>query len=467
LTRAGKTSLKGALMAEVRSKSGRADIRSTASAAEVASKALVRVRPQDRAGFPVKRAPGSVDPLKWKTVAGKEVAIDFSRSAWLPDDWAQGVKTTEPIARSRPGAGGTYTVFLSPEGRTFYHGWAVEDYLGRKLGPKDGFGGQLRLATKMQEQISASWDTDANFFKLLNANERKHLPKAGDLHYCIISARRASSVDGMKSIAAVQAAFKAAKIEPVWYVDEASLQDYRGLGLNAVVGGKLTAARNRALNDAFRMGKACVQVSDDISAWEYRHGPRATSRDDDAQNAAYDAARRYLVTPVAAARFILAKMRGVADGVPPRLGGVYMLGSCSRTMFDDPHSRKGFIIGDFFVADKSPVRFDESMTLKEDYDFTCSHLDKYGSIMRLNRMTVSAKHYSNSGGAVTVRNTKEEQRNISILHAKWPGAFTDNAKRKNEVLLKWGCVRHKLAVEQATKVKKVTKALKATSKRRL
>mmetsp|Transcript_60640 Transcript_60640/g.130146 ORF Transcript_60640/g.130146 Transcript_60640/m.130146 type:complete len:501 (-) Transcript_60640:185-1687(-) len=472
LRKSGKVSLRAALAAAVKHTSSRPDIRSTEAAPEVASNALMKVLPKDRAGYPVKRAPGSVDPLKWKTVNGKQVSIDFNRAPWLPDDWAQGVKSTEAIARSKPGQGGTYTVFLSPDGRTFYHGWACEAHLGRTLGPKDGWNGQLRLAKVMHEQTKMSWDSDANFFKLLSANESKHLPKPEDLHFCIISARRASSIDGMKSIAGVQAAFMSAKVVPTWYVDEASLEDYRGLGLKAVVGGKLTPSRNKALHDAFRMKKACVQVSDDISTWEYRHGPQAESRDDDACNAAYEAAKQYVVSPVAAARFILAKMRGVSEGVPPKLGGVYMLGSCSRKMHDDPLCRNGFIIGDFFVADVSPLRFDEEMNLKEDYDFTCSHLDKYGSVMRLDRMTVSAKHYSNSGGAVTMRDKKgkEEQRNIQILHRKWPGAFTDNGRRKNEVLLKWGCVRHKLATEEAKKTaqkakkttKKVKKAIKKT-----
>ena len=35
---------------------------------------------------------------------------------------------------------------------------------------------------------------------------------------------------------------------PKWYVDQASLEDYKGLGSGAVVGGILTAARNMALN---------------------------------------------------------------------------------------------------------------------------------------------------------------------------------------------------------------------------
>jgi len=230
-----------------------------------------------------------------------------------------------------------------------------------------------------------------------------------------------------------------AGVTPTWYVDEASLKDYRALGLKAVVGGKLTAARNKCLKDASRLGKVCVQVSDDISAWEYRHGKRAKQRSDDLQNAAHAAAQRYIVSPVAAARFILAKMRGALGPKKPQLGGVYMLGSCARTFSSDEFVRQHFILGDFFVVDKSKVHFDESMTLKEDYDFTCAHIRAHGSVLRCNRMTLSVKHYSNTGGAVDERDKKgkKERMNIAILHQKWPGCFRPNPKRKNEVIMKW------------------------------
>jgi len=81
--------------------------------------------------------------------------------------------------------------------------------------------------------------------------------------------------------------------------------------------------------------------------------------------------------------------------------------------------------------------FDEEMKLKEDYDFACSHIKKHGSVMRCQRMTLTVKHYSNVGGAVAVRNSPEEQRNIAILHSKWPGVFRNNPKRKNEVIMRW------------------------------
>merc|ERR1719161_1770634 len=159
-----------------------------------------------------------------------------------------------------------------------------------------------------------------------------------------------------------------------------------------------------------------LQVSDDISSWEYRDGKRATERTDDAVNAAYKKARRYIVSPLAAALFIVAKMRSVEDP-KPKLGGVYMLGSCARTFAGDELSRHHFILGDFLVIDKgSTVLFDETIGLKEDYDFTCAHIQKYGSVMRCNRMTITVKHYDNAGGAVSNRNTQEEQRNINILN---------------------------------------------------
>jgi len=117
-----------------------------------------------------------------------------------------------------------------------------------------------------------------------------------------------------------------------------------------------------------------------------------------------------------------------------------MLGSCARTFVGNASVRKNFILGDFFVVEPdSTVEFDNDMRLKEDYDFTCSHISKYGSVMRCNRMTLNVKHYSNSGGACSNRDSKggEEMRNIDILHRKWPGCFRKHPKRKNEVILSW------------------------------
>ena len=154
---------------------------------------------------------------------------------------------------------------------------------------------------------------------VLLAGGTRFLPKKEEFHFCVVSARRATEVEGVKDIFTVQTHLVLAGITPTWYVDSESLGDYQALGLNAVVGGKLTPSRNKALDDAKKLNKICVQLSDDISSWEYRHGPRASEKTDDALNQAWNNARRYVVGPVAAARWIIAMMR--ASPEQPKLGG--------------------------------------------------------------------------------------------------------------------------------------------------
>mmetsp|Transcript_103117 Transcript_103117/g.210261 ORF Transcript_103117/g.210261 Transcript_103117/m.210261 type:complete len:586 (+) Transcript_103117:74-1831(+) len=453
--RVTKGSLRLALIAKLKNSGGRSDI-NFREAPTVAEDHLQNVKLEDRAGYPLSFPKGSVNPKNWITTNGVKVEVDFSRPSWLPDEWGQGVKTTIATSHSTGGSGGTYTVLVSPDGKIFYHRPPAEEYDGKPFSDERGFGGQIRLARLQSQQavhlvrmqikeVSKSsgslLDKDEALFKLLSPAERKCLPRKEDLHFCVVSARRATDFNGVKDIFMVESQCREAGVQPTWYVDQESLKDYKKLNLNAVVGGKLTAARNKCLKDANAKGKICVQCSDDISAWEYRDGKAATVRTDDAMNAAHAAAKRVIVSPVAAARFMVAKMRGVPEAKKPKLAGVYMLGSCARTFAgDNEFGRHQFILGDFFVVDKgSKVKFDEQMKLKEDYDFSCAHIKEHGSVMRCNRMTLSVKHYSNSGGAVSNRDDKgiEERRNIAILNQKWPGCFRPNWKRPNEVIMRW------------------------------
>lgn len=455
-----RTTLRSALVSAIKLQTGRTGL-AIADAPKVASRTINTVPIEERAGFPVMLAKGAVHPRDWATVNGVKIEVDFSRSPFLPDTWGQGVKTTLPNSRTKSdgtSGGGMLTAFVAPDGKVFFHRKTSQKYAGFEFTREVGWNGQVRNAQLQARQAihlartqfrdskpgapgceAIGVDTDASFFKILSPAERRHLAPADELYFAVVSARRATKLEGVRDIYMVQSQLVDAGVTPTWYVDADSLKDYKALGLKAVVGGKLTAARNKALQDAQRLGKVCVQCSDDISAWEYREGPSAKVRSDDAMNAAHSAARRFIVSPVAAARFVLAKMRA-ADGPKPMLGGVYPLGSCARTFCGDAFGRRHFIIGDFFVVEPgSKVRFDEEMRLKEDYDFTCGHLKAYGAVLRCNRLTLNVKHYANVGGACSNRDSKgtEEQRNIAILKTKWPGAFSANPKRKNEVILRW------------------------------
>merc|ERR1719210_3287493 len=132
-------------------------------------------------------------------------------------------------------------------------------------------------------------------FACLNERERAHLVDGDQFHFCVVSARRTQTPEGVRDVLNVQAQFKAAGVSPPWYVDEASLQGYQGLGLKAVVGGKLIPARNLALEDAAAMGKACVQISDDIARWDYYKGDKQPTLSE--ANGEAKRAERYQVSP--------------------------------------------------------------------------------------------------------------------------------------------------------------------------
>jgi len=67
----------------------------------------------------------------------------------------------------------------------------------------------------------------------------------------------------------------------------------------------------------------------------------------------------------------------------------------------------------------SECRYDEDLSLKEDYDMTLQHLQKYGGVLRLNYAFYEVKQAEQTGGCATYRNIKEEKRQFWALQRKW------------------------------------------------
>lgn len=403
-------------------------------------KMLTRVQ-LDEKGKPPPPEERDGAPLKGGYPLGKyapNVIVDGLRCVWLPDDWAQVLKNTGP--------GGVYHGWLSPEGKFFYHRnykdvSGVEPHLGRKLSIKDGLN---TLKRNLRNVVKPG--ADKEFLReCLTAAERKHVAPAKEFHFAVVSARRASTESGQHDIMVIEGHFQQVGVKPVWYVDEASLEEYKALGCNAKVGGKLTPARNMALDDAKKKKLVCVQVSDDISRWWYYDCEKQHLGGEDhfkKANQALLGTKKHCVSPLAAAQFILAKMRSDPD--KPHLGGVFPTGNAAMSIGGAEFAKEHFILGDFFVAEPaSPCRFDNTMTLKEDYDFTCQHLKTHGSVLRCQRMMIQVKHATNAGGAVAARDSAgvKEKQNIAILQKKWPGVFYINGRRKgiadSEVVMSW------------------------------
>jgi hypothetical protein len=231
------------------------------------------------------------------------------------------------------------------------------------------------------------------------------------LHTCISAGRAylkngTSNVERMETITGTPLR---------WYVPEHEINLYREAGASDVVnGGKLMEARNAALNDADN--RVVVELSDDLGTIKQK---------------VWGQQKQEPITYLQAVETIHNEMLAC----DARLGGVAP--TANLLYANDTPKHHHFIVGDFIVIRPTPLRFDETMILKEDYDYTCQHLHTYGIVCRVDSILAQFKHRSNPGGAVDYRTQEREQAMISHLQHKWPGVFRPNPKREGEVLMRW------------------------------
>ena len=87
------------------------------------------------------------------------------------------------------------------------------------------------------------------------------------------------------------------------------------------------------------------------------------------------------------------------------------------------HTPLGFLqyIGSPFSAHlkESQIRYDEDLPLKEDYDMTLQHIQKYGGSLRFNFAHYDVKQAEQSGGCASMRNMQKEKQQFFALQNKW------------------------------------------------
>lgn len=205
-----------------------------------------------------------------------------------------------------------------------------------------------------------------------------------------------------------------------WIVGAGEKQHYRDAGAEFVVeGGGLCESRNLALVEAENLSVPCVQISDDlrkleIAEWNGDKETKKTSRP-----ISFEGAVNLILERMAAEKLML-------GGVAPTANLFY---------YNKPTASNLFVIGDFIVVRPCGLYFDEGLKLKEDYDYTLQHFDKYGGALRCNDILAHFLHRTNAGGAVASRTSELEQKSIAHLKAKWPDLIVDNPRRPDEILI--------------------------------
>lgn len=200
----------------------------------------------------------------------------------------------------------------------------------------------------------------------------------------------------------------------VWIVGKGERKAYRDQGADAVVeGGGLCQSRNLAIQIAkAKHFQYVVEISDDLKNIRHLRGGAMS---------------------VEQASTALIKAM-TATGL--KFAGAYPVANDGWAEKCQPFSFHNFVVGDFIVIDTtSPVRFDERLRVKEDYDFTMAHIKLHGGSVRANHLLVKAAHRTNTGGACSADRSVKERHAISLLKHKWGAAIRNNPRRALEVVI--------------------------------
>lgn len=111
--------------------------------------------------------------------------------------------------------------------------------------------------------------------------------------------------------------------------------------------------------------------------------------------------------------FNLARQWGV------KFWGLNCLPDKAAYMENTPFALTNYIGGPFQAFIDCPLRYDESLPLKEDYDMTLQVCNRYRRALRFNMYSYVAQQHSNVGGCATYRTMARERSQFLALQKKW------------------------------------------------
>lgn len=84
-----------------------------------------------------------------------------------------------------------------------------------------------------------------------------------------------------------------------------------------------------------------------------------------------------------------------------------------------PFSMLAVVLGPFHAFMDCPLRYDERLPLKEDYDMALQVLQRYHKVLRFNKYYYVVDHFSVPGGVNSYRMMDREREQLRLLQKKW------------------------------------------------
>ena len=195
---------------------------------------------------------------------------------------------------------------------------------------------------------------------------------------------------------------------------------YEAAGIDRCVGrliyreGKNVSENRNTLLDSVPAGTRLVLLDDDINAvCKLTSGKLAPIE-----------SREEFDTMLKRGYSLAAKHRTVGFGLYPVKNAYFMSGG---------YADRNVCIGTLFAIVNTDLRFDTETATKEDFEYCCKAIRRYGAFVRLNNYTCDAQHYTKGGCEEFWKDEAETQRTARRLVGKYPDILALNQKRPGEV----------------------------------
>lgn len=229
---------------------------------------------------------------------------------------------------------------------------------------------------------------------------------------CSVSAGRPQEVGPMQE--------KLGKL--TWYAPEEEWNDYKKHGAEGVRPGSNQAVvpiRNRAMQDAWEQGLPCVQLDDDLKRVMTLTKGR-TSNGWRSDPAGVRHAMEVFIEEVMLTPYYL-------GGVPPTNNVYFADGNMHSHVFCRSH---------IWLVKPNELLLDPNLLTKFDYDYSLSHMQRYGGVARYDGVIFDFDFGHKAGGHVATRTKIGERNSVEYLQRKWgKEVVRGNPKRPNEVIL--------------------------------
>jgi hypothetical protein len=153
--------------------------------------------------------------------------------------------------------------------------------------------------------------------------------------------------------------------------------------------------------------------------------------DDDLTNIRWRLHRKRVDLDISEIMKVLINGFEMAEDIQCGLWGINLNTDPLAYQQNNPFHFSAPVLGTFSAILDDGLWYDESITLKEDYDYFIQQMQKYRRVLRFNYLHYECDHLAMAGGCQEYRTEEEEERQKLMFQKKWGSKIVKHNPRKD------------------------------------